>query len=86
MSYSAFPELKSKKLKRILKSNGMKWDGMKSTGTSALNLTLICDIETNYFLKFRAETLNDRYLLTASKILWSENLDIKLNSDCDSNN
>jgi hypothetical protein len=81
MSYSVLSELKSLKLKRIWESHGMK-----SIVPSEMNQTLICDIETNHFLNFTVESLNDRYLLTASKILWNENLDIKLNSDCDSNN
>jgi hypothetical protein len=51
-----------------------------------MNQTLICDIETNHFLNCTAEILSDKYMLTASKIIWSENLDIKLNSDCDSSN
>jgi hypothetical protein len=69
-----------------MESNGMKMNGMKSIIPSAMNRTLICDIETNDFLNLTAETLSDRYRLTASKVLWSEHLDIKLNSDCDSNN
>jgi hypothetical protein len=60
-----------------MKWNEMKWNGMKSIIPSAMNQTLICDIETHDFLDFTGETLSD---------LWSENLDIKLNSDCDSNN
>jgi hypothetical protein len=51
-----------------------------------MNQILICSIETKYFLNFTMETLSNKYLLTASKILWSENSDIKLNSNCDSNN
>jgi hypothetical protein len=81
MSYPVLPELKNMKLKRIWKSNGMK-----SIIPSAMNQTLICDIETNYFPNLTAENLSYRYLLAASKILWSENLGIKLNSDCDFNN
>jgi hypothetical protein len=48
----------------------MEWHGMKSIIPSAMNQTLICDIETNVFLNFTAETLSDRYLLTAATILW----------------
>jgi hypothetical protein len=59
---------------------------MKSIVLSAMNQTLTCDIETNHFLNCTAEILSDRYLLTASRIICSENLDLKLNSDCDSNN
>jgi hypothetical protein len=58
---------------------------MKSIVPSAMHQTLTCDIEINHFLNYTAEILSDRYLLTASTILLSENLEIKLNSDCDSN-
>jgi hypothetical protein len=48
---------------------------------SAMNLTLIPDAKTNYFPNFPAGILNDRHLLTASRILCNENCDIKLNFD-----
>jgi hypothetical protein len=50
-----------------------------------MNQILICDIEPKYFLNFTMETLSNKYLLSASKILGSENSDIKLNSNSDSN-
>jgi hypothetical protein len=53
---------------------------------SAMNPTLIRDSETHCFRNFRAEMLNDRNLLAGPRIFWSENLDIKLNSDYESNN
>jgi hypothetical protein len=86
MGCSVFPALKSQKLKRIRKRQRMKWNGMKSIVPSAMNQILIRDIETKYFLNFIMETFSNKYLLTASEILWSENSDIKLNSNCDSNN
>jgi hypothetical protein len=59
---------------------------MKSIIPSAMNQSMIYDIETNHFLNCTAEILSARYLLTTSTMIWSENLDIKLNSDCDFNN
>jgi hypothetical protein len=64
----------------------MERNGMKSFLLFAMHQTFIWDIETNHCLNCTAEILSDRYVLTASKIPWSETFDIKLNGDCDSNN
>jgi predicted Zn-ribbon and HTH transcriptional regulator len=62
----------------------MEWNEVDRFICDESNLDLRC--ETNHFLNLTMEILNDRYLLIASKILWSENSDIKLNSDCESDN
>jgi hypothetical protein len=64
----------------------MEWNEIRLIVPSAMNPTLLRDIETNYFLNFPAEMLKDRDLLAASRIFWSDILDIKLNSDCESHN
>jgi hypothetical protein len=84
ISYSVFHELKSMKLKRNRKSNEMKWN--ETDIPSAMNPTLIRDTDTNYCLNFIAGMLRDRHLLTTSRILGSENLDIRLRSVCKSDN
>jgi hypothetical protein len=59
---------------------------MRSLVPSVMSSILVRDIQTDCFLNLTAEALSDRDLLTSLKILWSGNLEIKLNSDGKPNN